>query len=306
MLHNPLLNRASLAPVFHDGYFSILSHDCINAIAAFFGPPLGIVRDPFSLVNTYTMHSDEFAMFTSGCFDADDNLVIPLYRKHEVRVYDVTTCQLLRKIAEGQHKAPYACVQNERLLFVSETAGDCVAIFDGDVLRKKLPIPKPYIIALDATGTVLYVCSLEDYYTVKVILVSDGSTVKEIGKGTIKNACGIAISSANQLVVHSFSRKIDLVHIFDCAGDLLGEFQVHSVGIQCQIACDAHDNIYLGRCKWDPKAQCVCDVAIFTLNGVFLRCFCYSEAYPRSVAISRTGLLVVSHADDIDVYECKL
>jgi hypothetical protein len=248
------------------------------------------------------------------CFDRHNNLIVPMYWTDEVLAYDVTSCQLLCKVAEGQHKAPCACVEDSKgRLFVSECGDDCVAIFNNwNVLQKKLAVHRPGALALDATEKMIYVCG---HNTVNVLCISDGSVVREIGRGILGTVDGVAVLSTSMIVVNSSGGRHQ-VSVFHYDGDVASSFAVGDRGQRSQVACDSHDNIYVAHrtevlcgVKGNRTISCDTAVAVVSLVGARFSRFGIEKESDDGfvgIAISQSGLVAVStfFGHTIKVFSC--
>jgi hypothetical protein len=268
-------------------WFSVLPHDCLVYLSAFFGR---WVPDPAGL-----SYRDSLSIGDANgiCFDVQGNLFVTKADENEVCVYDVSDGSLLRKVGEGHHNGPCACaVDCRNWCSVGEMSDDSVKFFDQDgIFQHKLAISLPTALALNADGTLLYVCS---FLSVKVFNTDECTLVKQIRNAEINNPCSIAALSIGGFFLYDYAHLSDFIRVLYDDGELVRTIQREQCKYAIRLAADAQNNVYVT----DNKK---CEVAVYSID---LNLICRfrsdrqgtkNERRPSSIAISRYGVVAVTY-----------
>jgi DNA-binding beta-propeller fold protein YncE len=233
-------------------------------------------------------------------FDKDGNLVVANSENNTVVEYAYNSFfSQSRKIGEGMHKAPIACVVDGKgRFFVSEFGDNCVRVFHDDDGTKDFifTVLGPHGLALNEN--LLYVCSVprscwpkvKTPGAVKIFNASDGSALGEISNGRKFYPQSVGVLSTGQVVVSCQSYPGSLC-VFNGDGSLASSFGQDWLPNPRQLAVGARDVIYVV----DTKKH---SVIIFLADGTVLAHIGYKGTgegrfyRPYGVAIRDSDLMV--------------
>jgi sugar lactone lactonase YvrE len=285
-----------------DSFFSVVPADVLTALRPFICGHRRVWNPEALRVDRVAVETHEHVLYTA-CFDRDDNIVLPLARADEVRVYSQRG-ELLRNVGRTQdHHRPIACVGDSRgRLYVLEDDMRCVSVFgaDGSVERRIRHggLLFAYAVALSRDESTLYVTSYDAGW-LKAFRTDDGALTYEV---SIDKAMGVATFSNGQIAVATWGSP-GSVHVFSAEGVASRSFGGNALRCPWQIAIDADDNVYVTN---DAGGN----VVVFSASGTEL---CKIEANdgtgakfycPSGVAIDSAGTVAVTDNSRVWLFKC--
>jgi sugar lactone lactonase YvrE len=285
-------------------FFCVPPRDVLTLLYVFVSRGHRFVRKPEALRFCRTALTRTMPQFSMLCFDASDNIVVPLHNcKNNLYVYDKMGASVQEVGSSNDHNQPRACtIDSKGVFYVSEDADHCVNVYAADGHFKRTigerQITGPAGLALSKSEQVLYVASV-DRHAVMSYLVHNGLFLGFIGGGVLHMPYGVAVLSTGQIAVSSCITN-GKVHVFDPNGTVALLIDDPHLTRPCQIAVDAMDNLYVAN-------NYAHDVSIYSSSGsrrVIGRISMDKDgSYPVGVAIDSEGTVAVSTTTRVLLYK---